>query len=153
MSQGLVLRSEVPPAHLYSLNREHVAYPAVAALANIRSEFLARLKGDFKTWTVKPVHASMFGSAARADGDTDSDIDIFLLRPRGVDEEDETWQRQTDELSFSVAAWTGNPVSLIEFSDERVLTMPENALAPMLDDGILLWGVAVSELIERSHAA
>lgn len=153
VAQGIVLRTDVPPAHLYSLNREHVAYPAVAALANTRPELLARLKGAFESWAVPPVHASLFGSAARADGDTDSDIDIFLVRPRSVDEEDATWQRQTDELSTAVAAWTGNPLSLIEFSDKRVMEMTRDALAPMLDDGVLLWGTSLSALREQTHAA
>ena len=36
-----------------------------------------------------PRSVPLFGSAARGDGDTASDIDILVIRPRDVDEEDE----------------------------------------------------------------
>jgi predicted nucleotidyltransferase len=153
VAQGLVLRTEVPPAYLYVLNRDHLGYPAVAALANIRVEFIARLEASFEAWELKPVHASLFGSAARSDGDENSDIDIFLIRPRHIDDEDETWQDQRASLRTDVESWTGNPVSLIEFSDERVTTMGRDALAPMLSDGLLLSGTALADLIETAPAS
>jgi predicted nucleotidyltransferase len=146
VTQGLVRRAEAPPAFLYSLNREHLACPAVEVLANLREEFIARLQRAFDGWDPRPVHASLFGSAARGDGDEDSDIDIFLVRPVHVDEENETWQRQADELRTAVEAWTGNPVSVIEFVDKRVVAMAPDALAPMLADGILLSGAKLADL-------
>jgi hypothetical protein len=82
-----------------------------------------------------------------------SDVDIFLVRPGHVDEEDDTWQRQTDTLSTAVEAWTGNLVSLIEFSDDRVRTMARDALAPMLADSILLSGTSLADLVEAAHAS
>jgi predicted nucleotidyltransferase len=153
VSQGVLHRAEAPPAFLYSLNREHLAYPAVEALANMRAEVIARLTAAFDAWEVRPVHASLYGSAARSDGDQDSAVDIFLVRPGHVDEEDDTWQRQTDTLSTAVEAWTGNLVSLIEFSDDRVRTMARDALAPMLADSILLSGTGLADLVEAAHAS
>jgi predicted nucleotidyltransferase len=147
VAQGLVLRTEAPPAYLYVLNREHVACPAVLALANIRAELFARMERAFEAWKLQPVHASLFGSAARGDGDEDSDIDIFLVRSRHIDEDDETWQHQTDALTTSVEAWTGNPVSLVEFSDDRVAEMVQDTLAPMLSDGIRLSGTSLLNLV------
>lgn len=147
VAQGVVRRAEARPAYLYSLNREHLAYPAVAALANIRAEFIAKMEQAFASWDLKPVHASLFGSAARGDGDEDSDIDIFLVRPRPVDQEDKTWQRQTDALRSAVETWTGNPVSLIELSDDRIKATARDALPPMLADGILLSGTSLADLL------
>jgi predicted nucleotidyltransferase len=150
VSQGLVRRAAVPPALLYSLNRDHLAYPAVEALANLRAELIGRLQAAFDVWKIKPVHASLYGSTARGDGDDDSDIDVFIVRPGHVNEENETWQRQLDTFSGAVEAWTGNQVSLIEFSDARVTTMARDALAPMLADGILLSGAGLEDLIETA---
>jgi hypothetical protein len=134
------------------LNRDHVVFPAVAALANARAEFIARLKSAFDGWQPQPVHASLFGSAARGDGDENSDIDIFLVRPGQVSEDDEAWQRQTDALTTAVGAWTGNPLSLIEFGDERVATMSTDVLTPMRTDGILLSGLDLSHLVDSSRS-
>ena len=102
---------------------------------------------------VSLVHASLFGSAARADGDADSDFGLFLVRPGTVAEEDETWQHQTDELTNAVVAWTGNPLSIIEFSDERVIEMTRDALAPRLDDSVLLRGVSLAKVVGHDRVA
>jgi hypothetical protein len=40
---------------------------------------------------------------------------VFFVRPAGVPEDDANWQRQLDELHRSVATWTGNHLSVVEF--------------------------------------
>jgi hypothetical protein len=57
---------------------------------------------------VMPLHASMFGSAARGDGDSSSDIDLFVVRSAAVDADARTWRGQVERLSEHVRAWTGN---------------------------------------------
>jgi hypothetical protein len=146
-AHGLVLRAEAPPAFLYTLNRDHVAYPAIAALANIRAEFIFRLRKSFDNWHTPPVHASLFGSAARGDGAEDSDIDIFLVRPGEILKHEENWERQIDTLRTGIEAWTGNQASVIEFTDARVAEMPDDALAPIIADGILLAGTRLVDLV------
>jgi len=66
--QGLVLQQEAGKAVLYTLNRDHLAAPAVSILADIRSELVRRLRATLADWTIQPVHASLFGWAARGDG-------------------------------------------------------------------------------------
>jgi predicted nucleotidyltransferase len=146
-AQGLVLRAEAPPAYLYTLNRDHLAYPAIAALANIRTELISRLKTSFESWHTPPLHASLFGSAARGDGAEDSDIDVFLVRARKIPEHEETWERQTDMLRIEIEAWTGNQASLVEFSEARVAEMSDDALTPIIADGILLAGTRLVDLV------
>ena len=68
-------------ALLYSLNRNHVAADAVLILTSLRRRLIERLGSEIDSWEIQPLHASLFGSTARADGDTDSDIDVFLVRP------------------------------------------------------------------------
>jgi predicted nucleotidyltransferase len=116
--QGLVLREEIGGSFLHTLNRDHLAAPAVLVLAELRAELLKRLRGAVDDWEVQPVSAAMFGSAARGDGDADSDIDLLVVRPSLVDEEDERWRTQMVRLAEDVHAWTGNHASLIEVAEQ-----------------------------------
>jgi predicted nucleotidyltransferase len=57
---------------------------------------------------------SAFGSAACGAGDTRSDIDIFVVRPRDISAEDTRWREQLARLSDHVLVWTGNHAGLSE---------------------------------------
>jgi hypothetical protein len=152
--QGLVLRQEAPPAALYTLNRQHVATATVEALALIRTELLNRLRHAFSTWGIPPVHASLFGSAARGDGDLDSDIDIFVVRPAGVNAEDTTWEQQLADIGDSVLAWTGNHASVIDLAERdigRMLDEDPPVLRDLQRDGIDLAGTPLRQLLGRER--
>lgn len=154
VSQGLVLRQEAPPASLFTLNRQHVAAPAVESLALIRSELLRRLRETFSTWSIGPVHASMFGSAARGDGDTGSDIDIFVVRPADVDAEDATWDAQLQDIGHAILTWTGNHAGIIDFAERDIARMREEnppVLGDLRRDGIDLAGIPLRELLGRAR--
>jgi predicted transcriptional regulator len=149
VGQGLVLRQDAPPASLYTLNRQHVAAPTVETMATIRTELLDRLRHAFSSWSIPPVHGSMFGSAARQDGDIDSDIDIFLVRPAGVSDEDATWSEQHD-IGDAILAWTGNHASIIDFPEQDLRQMRDESppvLADLRRDGIDLAGTPLRELL------
>jgi hypothetical protein len=152
--QGLVTRLEAPPASLYTLNRQHVAAPVAAALASLRSVFLSRLREAFSTWTAQPVHASLFGSAARADGAPDSDVDLFVVRPAALDGEDPTWSDQLADLSDLVFASTGNRAGIVDFAEQDIEQMLDES-PPILDelrrDAIDLAGISLRELLEGAR--
>jgi Nucleotidyltransferase domain len=61
---------------------------------DLRTELLRRIRSRIAGWPVQPLHASLFGSAARADGNLDSDIDLLIVSPRGSGDEDEAWCAQ-----------------------------------------------------------
>ncbi len=154
VEQGLVHRQVAGRAYLHTLNRDHVAAPLAEALADLRAELLRRLREALGGWEPAPLHASMFGSSARGDGDASSDIDLLLIRPEGVDEEDETWRTQVDALSESVLAWTGNHAGITELGEADVAELrrtPPPILEHLRADGIDLAGVPVRALLkERS---
>jgi len=154
VSQGLVIRQEAPPASLYTLNRQHVAASAVETLALIRTELLNRLRHSFSTWTIPPTHASLFGSAARGDGDIDSDIDIFVVRPANVDAESATWGEQLNATGEAVFAWTGNHASIIDFAERdlgQMLDENPSILQDLRRDSIDLSGTPLHELLDRTR--
>jgi predicted nucleotidyltransferase len=114
---GLVHRVQVGSAWLYRLNRDHLAASAVLDLAGMRPRLLAKLAETLRDFEVRPVTAVLFGSAARGDGDSDSDIDLLLVRPDGADEDDPAWAGDVHRLIARVQAWTGNAVSILEYSE------------------------------------
>lgn len=148
--EGLVHAEEAGNAYLYTFNREHLAAPALEQLATIRSELERRLRAEIAGWEIAPAHASIFGSAARGDGDNSSDIDVFVVRPRGVPEDDPGWRAQLDRLSEHVHAWTGNHVGLSEVSatDVRRLRRERPPVVEELRaDAINLSGAPAAELL------
>jgi hypothetical protein len=153
VDQGLVLRLQAPPASLHTLNREHVAASAVEALAGIRGELLSRLRHTLSTWDVQPVCACLFGSAARRDGDLDSDIDIFIVRPAHVEDEDVVWGEQVGRLGDAVFSWTGNRAGVVELAEQDVARMLHDdppILQDLRRDGIALAGIPLRKLLVRA---
>jgi len=108
-SQGLVLVEERGNAGFYLANREHLAWPALESLARLRLALRARLSEEIGAWPIQPLHASVFGSAARGDGDSASDIDLLMIRPDEI-ESVELWDDQLDRLRDGVPRWTGTTV-------------------------------------------
>jgi DNA-binding transcriptional ArsR family regulator len=132
---GVVERREAGQALLYTLNRDHLAAPAVEVLVAMRQELLSRLRKTLAMWLVSPVHASLFGSAARGDGDINSDIDLFLVRPDYVQEEHASWRMQVDDLATAVYRWTGNRASIAEMA--RAALGPVSHDRPPVIDSLL----------------
>lgn len=119
-NQGIVTAEERGAAIFYTANREHVAWPAVQMLADLRRTFLERLRAELRTWTRQPLHASLFGSAARGTGDAGSDIDILLVRPAGIGVDEPDWAEQVDLLRDHVERWTGNHCQPFQLDLERL---------------------------------
>jgi predicted nucleotidyltransferase/predicted transcriptional regulator len=107
-------------ALLYLLNREHLATEPLEVLITLRSRLIERIRGELTMWSLRPCHASLFGSAARGDGNTRSDIDLFLVRPMGVPADDPSWREQLDRLATRIERWTGNRASLADVSLDDV---------------------------------
>lgn len=150
VEQGLVSRETAGNAHLHLLNREHLAAPIVDAMAGLRSAFLSRLREGFSTWAPPPLHASLFGSAARGDGDTHSDIDLFIVRPSEVDDEDPVWREQFATISEQILAWTGNRAGPVEVSQADLADLLQanpSVLRDLREHGIALAGVPISSVL------
>jgi predicted nucleotidyltransferase len=89
---GGVRAEEAGTSRLCSMNGESLLAEPLLALVRLRGRLLARLVGDLERWALPARHVSLFGSAARGDGDTHSDIDVFVVRPDGIDEDQPTWR-------------------------------------------------------------
>jgi hypothetical protein len=147
---GLVERQEAGRALLFTLNREHLSAPAVELLAGMRAELLSRVGTAVGQWKIQPVHVSLFGSTARGDGDTSSDIDLLVVRAKGVDAGDPHWRQQVDDLAVSIRRWTGNPAAIADVGEAQLdrLRAPGSALgAELRSDAIAIHGPAATVLL------
>ena len=98
VDDGLVVR--VPGG--YVLNREHVAADGVVALAGLHGALVERIRSWLEGRDEPVVAAGLYGSAARRDGGSDSDVDLVVVVENGeVD-------ALVDELADAVERWTGN---------------------------------------------
>lgn len=150
VEQGLVDSERAGRAYVYTLNRDHLAAAAVEALASLRARLLDRLREEIAGWEVPPAHASLFGSAARGDGDSSSDVDLFVVRPRDTDEEDATWRAQLDSLAEGVRRWTGNNAGIAELSTDQLASLMERrppVLKELDADAITLAGPDVGNVL------
>jgi predicted nucleotidyltransferase len=143
VGSGIVRCQSAGPANLYTLNRDHVAAPAVVLMSRLREELIDRVAAKVETWGVAPVAVWLFGSAARATGGDDSDIDLFLLRPDVVAGGDSEWLMQTLELANSVHDWSGNNCDLLEYGETEfteLVAQSDPLVATLRSEALALWG-------------
>lgn len=149
---GVVLREHVGRAHLYTLNRNHLAAPAVLALANLRHELLARMQTEVSTWVVAPDATWLFGSAARSDAEVDSDIDLLIVRPDRVEDGDQYWLQQVATMSEHVHEWTGNSCEVLELSAwelSAAIDRGDRLIADLRRDAVHVTGRTPRETLRR----
>lgn len=148
--QGIVLADEHPNATLYLLNRDHVAADAIVALTRLRTMIIDRITDGLSSWSPEPVHASLFGSFARGEATTTSDIDILVvIGPAGAADQDRRATR-VDQLSADVLRWTGNRGHIVEPTPDvlgAMIAADDPLVASWRADHIHLMGTRLLDLL------
>jgi predicted nucleotidyltransferase len=144
---GLVSETVAGRSSMVVLNRDHLAAGPVLALAGLRGELIRRLRERLSAWP-ELNGAWLFGSVARGDADSDSDIDLLIVLDdlESIDIHDRLAQLQSD-----VRSWTGNDLQFVEYSQTswRKLVQAKNPLVEQIRlDGIAL-GSDGASLLER----
>lgn len=121
VEEGLVL--EIPGG--YVLNRDHLAAPAVELLASLHRELTNRIRSAVGQWPIAPELVGMFGSAARRDGDANSDIDVLVVS------DDPDLEDRVDELAEQIRRWTGNRAQVIGRTPKEIARL-RRAKEPIL---------------------
>ena len=171
VDQGTVTATRMGRNLVHELNREHIAAQAAEALATLRGELGRRIRETLAGWTLKPIYASLFGSAARRDGGPESDIDLLLVHPnlpgdkRPPNRERDflgllnevalgmvsqapsatsvsEWHGQIDQLRAKVQRWTGNPLQVVDVSFRQWAAM--RSTDPALFEQITRDGLTMS---------
>lgn len=134
----------------YRCNRAHVLSAAVELLANATDRAEQRMTDEVGGWD-PPAHSlAVFGSFARRDGGPTSDLDLLLVRPDLLDEQEERWRHQRYALARNVERWTGNRAQILEFSAAELrgaVDRNEDLVASLRKDARLLAGGPLDELL------
>jgi hypothetical protein len=145
---GLVLAEPAGRSQLFRLNRDHVLADAVVSAAHARLALVERLADGCAALDPALVHASVFGSFARAEGHPDSDIDLLVVAPdRAVG--DDAWRRQLDDLASDVHRWTGNrleSVCLTPADLHEAMSRGEPIARSWLADSVTILGPPIKSL-------
>jgi len=118
--EGIVASTTAGSARTYVLNHDHLQAGAVRELARARERLVERLTATMGEWLDEPHFAALYGSAASGHHSGDSDIDLFIVRPDDVLEDDDGWTESLLHLRALVARWTGNDCETVEMSTDEV---------------------------------
>lgn len=152
---GLIDVMEAGSSNLYSLNRDHVATPAVLALVDLRGQLFRLIGDEMCKWSIQPVAAAVFGSAARGDGGLESDIDLFIIRPMKILDGDPQWETQIAALSTLIRRWSGNAASVIQATPAQVsemLSRDEPIVESLRRDAVSLLGPNILAAMPRNFS-
>lgn len=152
---GVIERREVPPASLFRLVPEHVAARALLAIARSTDfvlDEIGRLSGALPR---PPLSVIVFGSFARREAGPDSDLDLVVVRPTDIDEDNEAWAESIEGWRRDVRRLTGNPVEVLEVSDDEAalrLTGRSQVWGDIRRDGRVVHGIGLDGL-RGAHSA
>ena len=148
---GVIIVEEHGAVRLCRLNRDHLATEPLLALVELRARLLAFLRDEVGSWRRRAVHVSLFGSAARGDGDTRSDLDLLVVRPDDADEE--TWEAQLYGTGTRILAATGNRAAWFVTTPadlRRAVKAGEPIIAEWRRDNIHLGGRRLEQLLREA---
>jgi len=126
---------------MYSANRLHVLWPAVEIAMDARQELTRRIAAFADRNAPDGVTVALYGSVARGESTSKSDIDLLIVFPDAVplDDRDEF----VTGLRDSVQLWTGNDAQIYDLT-ESALTTQSTENDPIVDswvsDGIIVFG-------------
>jgi predicted nucleotidyltransferase len=144
---GIVSETMAGRSSMVALNRGHLAAGPVLALAGLRGELVRRIRERLSAWP-DLLGAWLFGSVARGDADSDSDVDLLIVAD---DLRSNDLHERLAQLHADVRSWTGNDLQLVEHSSAswRKLVRAKNPLVEQIRlDGIALTASGRS-LLER----
>ena len=91
----------------------------------------------------------MFGSFARGAAHADSDIDVVVVRPEAVEEDDDGWRWAIEEWHSKAEGLTGNPVEILEIAEHDFGERLRGRAVVWRDvarDGVTVFGATIEQL-------
>jgi DNA-binding MarR family transcriptional regulator len=151
---GLVLTAPAGRAVMCSYNRAHLAADALTVLVTLRARLLQVLAEEVAAWPVAPVHVSLYGSAARGDGTTSSDLDLLVVRPDPLDASvEDAWEDQLAASGGRLRQSTGNPVNYLDITPaalSETVRAGEPIVANWRNDAVHLFGQRLDTLLRAT---
>jgi predicted nucleotidyltransferase len=152
---GIVERRDVPPAALFRLVEDHVASRAVLAVARARATILKELASTAAELSPTPTSVIVFGSFAQGSARAGSDIDIVVIRPDSVGDDDRPWHAALEDWRQRVRRLTGNPIEILEAAAadaSRLLRSRRPLWSDIRQHGVVVHGRSLDQLAGRHSA-
>lgn len=150
---GIVERREVPPSLLFRLVPEHVASKSLLALVNARRGVFAELGVLAEAIHPQPTSMIVFGSVSRGDSEAGSDLDLVIVRPTELLDENQ-WTESLEKFRISAQRACGNRVELLETEATEIgirLTARTGVWNDVRREGTVVFGLTLNELM-AAHA-
>ena len=132
-----------------SVYPEHLASRALLMLADLRHAFLEELHESAQRLDPASVNVTLFGSFARGDDDAKSDVDVVVVRPSSVDEDDPAWAESVARWETHVRRISGNAVNRIEVGEDEASKLSKSR-RPLWQairrEGVVLQGRSLSDI-------
>jgi len=135
VAQGTVLERVTGRTSGYALNKDHLLIEPILQIANAKKTLIERISETITSWSHQPLTVQLFGSAARNDMETESDIDILFVFDESTD--DQETDTNINHLTQQVSRWTGNDVRPLVYSESEVEPAP-------IFDSVLREGIPIS---------
>ena len=152
---GMIERREVPPSSLFRLVPEHVATRALLQLADSRNVVMTEMGRAASRIRPAPVSVITFGSFARGDSEPDSDIDVIVVRPTGIDADDDRWTHTIEQWRATVSRVAGTTVEILDVDADAVpakLSGETQLWTDIRRDGQVVFGKRLDALENPVHA-
>ncbi|MGH9197034.1 MAG: nucleotidyltransferase domain-containing protein [Acidimicrobiia bacterium] len=149
---GVVRRTEVPPSALFELPKGSFGAAMVRDLSNAHGALLQEMQKSASKFRPAPTSVVLFGSAATGEASADSDIDVLVVRPASVTDDDE-WTSAVMKWVAHIREFSGNPVNVLEEDEAdipRLLRSRRSLWESIRSGGLLLAGKALDELARKS---
>ena len=145
---GVVERREVPPSSQFRLLPDHVVSRALLDIARSSDTVLAEIGRLAGALPRPPDRVVVFGSLARGEAGRDSDIDVVVVRPDTIGEDDDLWAESIETWRRDIARLAGNPVEVPEVSAAEAAqksTDRSELWADIRRDGRVVYGPGFNE--------
>jgi hypothetical protein len=145
----------VPPSSQFRLVRSNVGARAVIDLARSRNAVLESIGVGAAALPIPPASVIVFGSFARGGAGRESDVDVVVVRPDEISEDDEAWSASIERWRNESTATAGNTVQILEVSASEAHSRLRGNTHLWRDihrDGVVIHGLTIRELSDAIHA-
>jgi hypothetical protein len=152
-AEGLVDATRVGNAVQYVLNRDHVLADAVVSIVAAAGTIENRLSMFVEGSGTPPVSVVMFGFFVRGEGDSESDVDVLMIRSDAVDPYDAPWGELRADMAQHIERWSGNRCQVVELSVSEIRdarSQAEPLTVSLLAEGRTVFGTALKDLLESA---
>ncbi|RKR75076.1 nucleotidyltransferase family protein [Frondihabitans australicus] len=150
---GLVVAVISPSAYAYSVNREHVFWPAIEVILGATRRIESEIVRVVREKAGDETSVAVFGSYARGEAIVTSDIDLLVVFPDDLDVD--AYEATIGELHDVIEPLTGNLVQVFDVSRSTLLAMTsagDSLVASLRRDARLLTGPSIRPLLREAAA-